>query len=360
MRHDYLVVGSGIFGAVFARQMMDAGRKVLVIDKADLAGNARSECIDGVEVHLHGPHIFHTNSQKIWQYVQRFAAFNHYRHQPKAFYRGKIYTLPFCLATCYELWGCLTPAEAQAELERQRVPVSNPRNLEEWALSQIGRDMYEKLVYGYTKKQWGREPSELPASIIRRLPVRMTFRSDYFDDRFQGIPIDGYTKLVEKIMEGIEFRPGEDFYDLADWRSIAKKLVFTGPIDEFYDFRFGELEYRSLRFETKVVDGDHQGIAIMNYTDFDVPYTRICDHKHFLLKESLSKSVITYEYPMSWERGKPRYYPIGDQRNNDLYQKYAALKEGDVIFGGRLGSYRYFDMDQTIGQALTIAENELK
>lgn len=358
MKYDYLIVGTGLFGAVFARQMVEAGRTVLLLEKEPtIGGNVKDSVIEGIQIHQHGPHIFHTNNYNIWCYVNKFAKFNHYQHRVKATFQNKIYTLPFNLATYYELWGVTTPQEAQQELERQRVQIKNPANLEEWALSHVGSDIYDKLIYGYTKKQWNREPRTLPASIIKRLPLRTTFDNNYFNDHYQGIPIDGYSKLVQNIIGDIPIR-FDDFFSLLDWKLIAQKLVFTGAIDQFYNFKFGPLEYRSLRFESQIVEGDFQGISQMNYTDENIPYTRIIEHKHFSYKEH-ARSVITYEYPDNWDVTKHPYYPVNDDGNNALYAKYKTIPHGDILFGGRLSTYRYMNMDETVGQALTSSKREL-
>lgn len=357
---DYLVIGAGLYGAVFARKMIEAGRKVLVLEqRSHLGGNVYTKLDNDIVLHFYGPHLFHTASKEIWDYVNRFAKFNHYQHRVKANYQGKIYSLPFNLMTYYQMWGCTSPAEARVELQKQIVPIPNPKNLEEWAISHVGTEIYDKLIYGYTKKQWARDPKELPASLIRRLPLRMTFDDNYFGDPYQGVPIDGYTPLVENILDGIDVKLGEDYFDLQDWRTIANKLVYSGPIDQFFGCELGPLEYRGLAFKNEVVEGDFQGIGQMNYTDTNVPWTRIVEHKHFRFQQS-KKSVITYEYPCTWTENP--YYPVNDHENNALYDRYRAManKLEDVIIGGRLGSYKYFDMDQTIAAALHAADKELK
>lgn len=358
--HDYLIVGTGLFGAVFGRKMHESGKKVLFAEKRnDVGGNIRTQTIEGIQVHLYGPHLFHTNNKEVWIFLNRFAEFNQYQHRPKAFYKGKIYSLPFNMNTFHQLWGVVTPQEAKEKIDSQRVKIDNPSNLEELVLSQVGSDIYETLIYGYTKKQWQREPRELPTSIIKRLPYRMTYDDRYFGDKYQGVPIHGYSRMVENILDGLEIKLRVDFKDI-NWRNYAKKLVFSGSIDEFFNYKFGTLEYRSLRFDTKIVDGNFQGASQINYTDFDVPYTRIVEHKHFsnILSE---KSVITHEYPEMWNGTNERYYPINDFKNEALYNLYKAesKKMGDVIFGGRLGTFKYFDMDQVCGQALTYAKREL-
>ena len=361
---DYMVVGAGLFGSVFAREMAEAGQKVLIIEKRNhIGGNVYTRDEHGVQVHVYGPHLFHTNNRDIWNYVNRFTDFNHYQHKVKAFHDGKIYSLPFNMMTYYQLWGCTTPAEAEVELEKQREIIPNPNNLEEWALCQVGRDIYDKLIYGYTKKQWQREPRDLPASIIKRLPLRMTWDENYFHDQFQGVPTKGFTHMVENILDhpNIKVKLNTEFDNhCGSWVCHAHKLIYSGAIDEYYDYQYGPLEYRSLRFESKVHDGNFQGCGQMNYTEGDVPWTRSIEHQHFAL-ELYKKSVVTLEYPQEWKPGKPRYYPISDKKNMTLYGKYKALakKEDQVIFGGRLGTYNYLDMHQVIGQALAIAKQEL-
>lgn len=361
--HDYLVIGSGLYGSVFARQMAEAGRSVLILEKQKtLGGNVHTEHVEGIEVHSHGPHIFHTNSPHVWKFVNRFTNFRQYQHKVKATYKGKIFSLPFNLMTYYQMWGVTTPQEAEEHLNRQKTHYDHhPRNLEEWALSQIGPDLYNTFVYGYTKKQWKRDPKDLPSSIIRRIPVRLTFEDNYYNDAYQGIPVKGYSHLIEQLIDGIEVRCNADFFDIGDWRRIARKLVYSGSIDEFYGNELGVLEYRGLRFENKILDGDFQGVSQMNYTDEAVPYTRIVEHQHFYQKGPYKKSVVSYEYPIEWEPGLTRYYPINDEKNNALYERYRAKVrlEADILVGGRLGSYRYYDMDQVIAQALHDAELEL-
>lgn len=360
--YDYLIVGCGLYGAVFGRKMADAGHKVLLIDKRHhFGGNVFTESLEDIQVHKYGPHIFHTNSKRVWEFVNEFTNFNNYRHAPKATFQGKIYSLPFNMNTFNQLWGVTTPEEAKRKIESQRVKIAHPSNLEEWALSEVGPDIYQTLIYGYTKKQWQRDPKELPASIIARLPVRFTFDDNYFNDHYQGIPTNGYSQIIENIIEPLDVRLGEDFKDISDWRKLAKKLVYSGPIDEFFDYKYGQLEYRSLRFEDKIVDGNFQGVAQMNYTDINVPWTRIVEHKHFMLRPDLPKSIITYEYSEEWTGKNTPYYPINDNKNNALYAKYRreAKREVDVIFGGRLASFKYMDMDTTIGQALSMSGREL-
>lgn len=361
--HDYLVVGCGLYGSVFARTMAERGSSVLLIDiRTELGGNIYSELLDDIEVHKYGPHIFHTNSDRVWKFVNRFAEFNHYRHCPKAYYKGKMYSLPFNMNTFHQLWGVITPDEAREKLAEQCVKIENPANLEEWVLSQAGPDIYEKLIYGYTKKQWQREPRELPAFIIKRLPFRFTYDDNYFDDKYQGIPIQGYSRMVENIVDhkNIELMLGTDFFEMEDWRTLARRLVYSGSIDELFDCKHGILEYRSLKFDTLVVDGNFQGTAQVNYTDESVAWTRIVEHKHFMMKPNLPKSAITFEYSKEWEEGENRYYPINDDWNNSVYEKYReeAKKQPDIIIGGRLSSFRYMNMDQVIAQALHDAFTE--
>jgi len=366
MKYDFLIIGSGLFGATFARIVTDAGYKVKILEARNhIGGNVFTEDVEGVTVHKYGPHLFHTGNEAIWKFVHRFSEFNDYHHKVKANYDGEILSLPFNMETYRQLWGCLTPAEAKVELDKRKVAIANPTNLEEWCLSQVGEEIYQKLVYGYTKKHWMRDPKQLPASIIRRLPLRMTYDDNYFNDRYQGIPVDGYTKLIENMIGDIPVKLNTDFFEddvRSSWKTIANKLVYSGPIDQYYDYKFGDLEYRSLEFKNTIHDGDVQGMGQMNYTSMSVPYTRVVEHKHFYFAASHLKSVVTHEYPVEWKRGLPRYYPINDQRNTELYNKYKheSQKEDDVIIGGRLGRYMYFDMDQTIGNAIHLAEREIK
>ncbi|MBQ6735778.1 MAG: UDP-galactopyranose mutase [Lachnospiraceae bacterium] len=363
--YDYLIVGAGPFGATFAHKAHSAGKKVLVIDKRDhVAGNMYTAETEGIQVHVYGAHIFHTPDREVWDYVRQFAEFNHFRLSPLANYRGKLYNLPFNMNTFYQMWGVKTPAEAFARLEEQRKEITGePRNLEEQAIRLVGRDIYETLIKGYTEKQWGRSCTELPAFIIRRLPVRPTFDNNYFNHPFQGIPVGGYTKLAENMLDGIEVRLRTDYLeDRAALDALVDKIVYTGPIDAFFDYRFGALEYRSLRFETETLDMDnYQGVATVNYTDAETPYTRIIEHKHFEFGAgNPEKTVITREYPREWKAGDEAYYPVNDEKNQALYEQYKTLadKEERVIFGGRLAEYRYYDMDQVIRAALDAAERE--
>lgn len=355
--YDFLIVGSGLFGSTFAQKANEAGYKCLIIDKRNHnAGNAYTENINGINVHKYGPHIFHTSDEKIWNYVNRFAKFNHYVNRPKVNYKGDLYSFPINLFTLYQLFGVRTPEEASKILEEVKIHSDSPKNLEEWILSQVGEEIYKKFIYGYTKKQWGRDPKELPSSIIRRLPIRLTFDDNYFNDIYQGIPIGGYTKMIENMQEGVEVRLGIDFFkNKEEFEKIAKTIIFTGAIDEFFEYQHGPLEYRSLRFETEELNlPDYQGNALVNYTDEEVPYTRICEHKHFEFGKGDS-TIITREYPDSWQPGKERYYPVNNLENNARYSEYKKLAENvfpKYVFGGRLAEYKYYDMHQVIGSAL--------
>ena len=359
---DYLIVGSGMFGAVFARRAAEAGQRVRLLDKRDhIAGNCYSEKIAGVEVHRYGPHIFHTDNERVWEFVNRFADFNHYRHHGRVRHGGRTLSFPINLLTLSQLWGVNTPAEAEQKLAEVRVPCENPKNLREWILSQVGEELYETFVRGYTTKQWGRDPAELPPSIIRRIPIRQTFDDRYFSDKFQGIPIGGYTRMFENMLDhhAIDVVLGVDYFEYADeLEASAAKVVYTGKIDEYFDYRFGELEYRSLRFENEVLSGDFQGAAIVNYTEAAVPYTRITEHKHFEFQQS-AQTVITREYPDQCDRTKVPYYPIRDAANSALYEQYrAAAQHIGLILGGRLATYQYYDMHQVVAQALTLADKQ--
>ncbi len=368
-KYDFLIVGAGLFGAVFARQMTDAGKTCLVIDKRDhIGGNVYTENICGINVHKYGAHIFHTDNKRVWDYMNSFAEFNRYTHSTIARYKDELYNLPFNMNTFHQLWGISTPDEARQIIEKQKKEAQledgkEPRNMAEAAIGLVGADIFEKLVKGYTSKQWGRPAEELPPFIIKRLPVRFTYDNNYFNDRYQGIPIGGYTAIIEKMLEGSTVRLSEDFFAARDeYAKMAKKIIFTGMIDEYYDHCYGPLEYRSLRFENKILDTENfQGNAVVNYTEYEVPYTRIIEHKHFEFMTG-GKTVITYEYPSTWKKGDEPYYPLNDERNNELYGRYKMLadKEENVIFGGRLGQYRYYDMHQVVDAALTAAEAELK
>ena len=356
--YDYLIVGAGLYGAVFAQKAMEAGKTCLVIEKRDhIAGNIYTEAVEGIQVHRYGAHIFHTNNDEVWNYVNRFATFNRYTNSPVANYKGEIYNMPFNMNTFNKMWGVITPAEAQAEIERQRAAhyVAEPKNLEEQAINLVGTDIYEKLVKHYTEKQWGRPCTELPAFIIKRLPVRFIYDNNYFNALYQGIPVGGYTAMVEKMLEGAEVRLGVDYLaDKAAWDAVAGKVVYTGPIDAYFGYKLGALAYRSVRFETETLDMEnYQGNAVVNYTDADTPYTRIIEHKHFEFGTQ-PKTVISREYSAEWKVGDEPYYPVNDEANGALYQQYKALAEGEekVLFGGRLGEYKYYDMDKVIEAAL--------
>ena len=364
MKYDYLIVGAGLFGAVFAQQAKQAGKTVLVIDKrSHLGGNVYTEEVEGIQVHRYGAHIFHTSDRKIWEYVQQFAVFNRYTNSPVARYKDEVYNLPFNMNTFYQMWGVRTPEEAKEKLKSQirEAAVCEPKNLEEQALSLVGKDIYEKLIRGYTEKQWGKRAKELPSFIIRRLPVRYTYDNNYFNDSYQGIPVGGYTRMVERMLDGVEIRLNTDYFQAREELDrLADRVVFTGMIDAYYGECYGKLDYRSLRFETEVMDTpNYQGNAVVNYTEYEVPYTRIIEHKHFEFGTQ-PKTVITREYPADWTGKEEPYYPINDERNNRLYEKYKALadQEDRVIFGGRLGMYRYYDMHQVIAEALESARKE--
>ena len=384
MEYDYLIVGSGLFGATFAHEAKTSGKSVLVIDKRpNIAGNVYTEDIEGIHVHRYGAHIFHTNDKEVWDYVNQFATFNRFTNSPVANYHGELYSLPFNMYTFNKMWGVVTPQEAAAKIEEQKkdyiakklqergLPADapfEPQNLEEQAISLIGTDIYEKLIKGYTEKQWGRPCTELPSFIIKRLPVRLTFDNNYFNALYQGIPVGGYTKMVEKMLDGIEVRLNEDYLkDREYWNQLAEKVIFTGPIDAYYDYRLGTLEYRSVRFETELLDiPNFQGNAAVNYTDRETPWTRIIEHKWFEFGKDadgndLPKTVVSREYSSEWKPGDEPYYPVNDGKNGSLYQKYKELadKESKVIFGGRLGEYKYYDMDKTIEVALNMAKLEL-
>ena len=366
-KYDYLIVGAGLFGAVFAHEAKAAGKSVLVIDKRpNIAGNVYTEQIEGIHVHKYGAHIFHTNNKEVWEYVNRFAIFNRFTNSPVANYHGELYSLPFNMYTFNRMWGVVTPQEAADRIEEQRkaAGITEPRNLEEQAISLIGTDIYEKLVKGYTEKQWGRPCTELPAFIIKRLPVRLTFDNNYFNALYQGIPVGGYTKMVGNMLDGIEVRLNCDYLDKrAEWNALADKVIYTGPIDAFFDFCYGALEYRSVRFETEVLDmPNFQGNAAVNYTDRETPWTRIIEHKWFEFGkdengQDLPRTVISREFSSEWKPGDEPYYPVNDAKNGGLYGRYRELadKEGKVVFGGRLGEYKYYDMDQVIASALEAA-----
>lgn len=367
--YSYLVVGAGLFGATFASLAKKAGKKVLVIDKRPhIAGNCHTENIEGINVHKYGAHIFHTSNKDVWNFVNSFIEFNRYTNSPIAKSKGRYYNLPFNMNTFNQMWGTATPEAAKAKIEEQRTEIlkllngREPTNLEEQALSLVGRDIFESLIKDYTEKQWGRKCSELPASIIKRIPVRYTFDNNYFNDLYQGIPCGGYTQLVAKMLEGVEVRLNTDFFERrSELECISEKIIYTGSIDEFFDYQFGFLDYRSLHFETEILTtGNFQGNAVVNYIDAEVPYTRIIEHKHFEFGQQ-AKTVITREYPQAWSLGKERYYPVNDKKNSVLYAKYKALakQQSKVIFGGRLAEYKYYDMDDVIEQAMAVAKQEL-
>jgi UDP-galactopyranose mutase len=362
--YDYLIVGAGLTGAVCARELTDGGKRCLVIDKrSHLAGNVYTEERDGICIHVYGAHIFHTHDRGIWSYVNRFAEFNNFINSPIANYHGTIYNLPFNMNTFRQMWGIATPQEARAIIDEQRREVTGePRNLEEQAISLVGRDLYERLVKGYTEKQWGRPCNELPAFIIKRLPVRFTYDNNYFNDRYQGIPVNGYTAFVEALLEGVEVRCGVDYYEQrSELEALARRTIFTGQIDEFYGYRFGALAWRSLRFETETLETNNfQGVAAVNYTDSQTPFTRIIEHKHFVFGTQ-TRTVISREYPLAWEQGHDAYYPVNDAKNQERYRQYLALAEQEpsTLFAGRLGTYRYYDMDDAIRAALTLTQKVL-
>ena len=367
MKYDYLIVGAGLFGATFAQIAAENNKKCLVIDKRPhIAGNIYTEEIDGVSVHKYGAHIFHTGKKNIWDYVNRFAEFNNFINSPMAKYKNEIYNLPFNMNTFSKLWNVFTPAEAKAKINKQRAEtgITDPKNLEEQALFLVGKDIYEKLIKGYTEKQWGTECRNLPAFIIKRLPLRFTYNNNYFNDKYQGIPSGGYTKFVSNLLSDIEVKLNTDYFDFIKQNpDIAHKTVYTGPIDEYFNYCYGELEYRSLRFETKTLDiDDYQGNAVVNYTEYDIPYTRIIEHKHFEPDcSNTEKTIVTKEFPLEWKQGFEPYYPMNNDLNNSIYSKYSTLAESkpDVIFGGRLGKYKYYDMDKVIEEALGEATKEM-
>ncbi|MCI8665267.1 MAG: UDP-galactopyranose mutase [Dorea sp.] len=375
MNYDYLIVGAGLFGAIFAYEANKAGKRVLVIDRRDhIGGNIYTKEVEKIQVHEYGAHIFHTSDKEVWDYVQQFAEFNRYTNSPVACYGDELYNLPFNMNTFSKMWGIKTPQEAKDIIDSQikEAGITEPKNLEEQAISLVGKDIYEKLVKGYTEKQWGKRATQLPSFIIRRLPVRFVYDNNYFNDKYQGIPMGGYTQMIAKMLEGIEVRLDTDFFaEREELRGQAKKIVFTGMIDAYYDYCYGELEYRSLSFETETLDMEnYQGNAVVNYTEYEIPYTRIIEHKHFEYGcqggygntgETNPKTVITREYPAAWVKGAEPYYPMNDEKNNALYEKYKALaeKEEGVIFGGRLGMYRYYDMHQVVAEALKCARENL-
>ncbi len=364
MEYDYLIVGAGLFGAVFAREMTDFGKKCLVIDKRNhIAGNIYCENVEGINVHKYGAHIFHTNDDEVWEYANRFAKFNDFINSPIANYKSEFYNLPFNMNTFHQLWGVNTAEEAKAKIESQikELNIGEPKNLEEQALKLVGKDVFEKLIKGYTEKQWGRQCKDLPAFIIKRIPLRFEYDNNYFIAKYQGIPIGGYTKMVDKMLEGIDVKVDTDYFDfIKNTKDTFNKIVFTGKIDEFFGYKYGKLEYRTVRFENETLDmEDYQGNAVINYTEYEIPYTRIIEHKHFEFTKC-PKTVISKEYPCEWKEGMEAYYPINDEKNGELYKKYNELASSrkDVIFGGRLGEYKYYDMDKVIARALEIVKEE--
>ena len=363
--YDFLIVGAGLFGAVFAQQAAERSKRCLVVERrSHVAGNVYTEPVEGIQVHRYGAHIFHTSNPELWAYVNRFAGFNRFTNAPIANYHGELYNLPFNMNTFYRMWGAVTPDQARAIIERQRrdAGIGEPRNLEEQAISLVGTDIYKKLVEGYTEKQWGRPCRELPAFIIKRLPVRFTFDNNYFSDPYQGIPIEGYTQMVERMLADADVRLETDYLERRDELSrLAERVLYTGPIDAYFGYRLGALAYRSVRFETQVLDTpNHQGCAVMNYTDRETPYTRVIEHKHFAFGRQ-EKTVVSREFSTEWKPGDEPYYPVNDEANGALYERYRELAAGekDVLFGGRLGEYRYYDMDKVIASALTLAKKVL-
>ena len=369
-KYDYIVVGAGLYGATFAREATDSGKKVLVLDKRfHIAGNAYTENVEGINVHKYGPHIFHTNIKAVWKYVNRFASFNRFTNSPVANYKGELYSLPFNMWTFNKIWGVITPKEAKIIIENQKqsAKITEPKNLEEQAISLVGKDVFEKLIRGYTEKQWGRKCRELPASIIKRLPVRFTFDNNYFNTLYQGIPIDGYTQMVKRMLENIDVQLNTDYLtDKMYFDKIADKIIYSGPIDAYFDYKLGALQYRSLRFESTVLDQPNfQGNAVVNYTDSETPWLRIVEHKWFTFgkdsrESDLKKTIITHEYSTEWTAGNEPYYPINDEKNCALYEDYKKLasREKKVVFGGRLGEYRYYDMDGVIVAALAMSKKQ--
>ena len=363
--YDYLIVGSGLYGSIFAYEAKKRGKGCLVVEKRDhIGGNIYTKEIEGIQVHQYGAHIFHTSNKEVWDYMQQFAEFNRYTNSPIAYYKGEIYNMPFNMNTFNRMWGVVTPKEAEEKIQEQikKYGVYTPKNLEEQAINLVGKDIYEKLVKGYTEKQWGRRATELPPEIIKRLPVRLTYDNNYFNDLYQGIPQGGYTQIIEKMLEDIEVRVNTDYLENKDeLDGLCGKVVYTGPVDAYFDYMYGELEYRSVRFETEILGEENfQGNAVVNYTEYEVPYTRIIEHKHFEFGKQ-PKTVISKEYSASWKRGDEPYYPVNDEKNNELYQKYAkeVEKQNKVIFGGRLGKYKYYDMHHVVDEALKGVKEEL-
>lgn len=364
--YDYLIVGSGLYGSIFAHEATKRGKTCLVIEKRDhIGGNIYTKNIEGINVHLYGAHIFHTSNKKVWDYMNNITEFNNYINSPIAIYNDELYNMPFNMNTFSKMWGVKTPSEAKAKIEEQvkKANISNPQNLEEQAISLVGGDIYEKLIKGYTEKQWGMRAIDLPSFIIKRLPLRFTYDNNYFNDKYQGIPTGGYTKIIEKLLDGIDVKNNTDFFEhREELERLSDKIIFTGMIDEYYNHKFGSLEYRSLRFEHKIINEEnYQGNAVLNYTDYDVPYTRIIEHKHFEFG-SQPKTVITKEYPINWHKGDEPYYPVNNDKNNTLYAKYKelAVKEKKVVFGGRLAEYKYYDMHQIVESVLKKVEEEFE
>jgi len=364
MIFDYLIVGSGFFGLTFARLVAELGKSVLVVDKRDhIGGNCYTEKIEGIDVHKYGPHVFHTNDLEVWRFVNRFSIFNNYQHRVKVNFKEKIYSFPINLMTLYQLWGVTTPEQAKCKLDSVKITSNNLDNIESWVLSQVGKDIYEIFIQGYTAKQWGKDPKVLPSFIIKRLPIRLNYNDNYFNDTYQGIPSDGYTSLFENMMDhkNIQINLNVDFFENKNYlMGLAKQVVYTGKIDEFYDYQFGRLEYRSLEFNSKIMNGTYQGCSIINYTDKEVPFTRVVEHKHFSQKNN-DKTVVTWETPKQYSQGVTPYYPVNDDKNNEVYSKYKKLSlDSNVIFGGRLGSYRYMDMHQVIASAMKMSSISIK
>lgn len=361
MKFDFLVVGAGFFGSTFARTVAEKGKKVLIVEKRNhIGGNCYTEKVEGINVHKYGAHIFHTNDEKTWQFVNRFSKFKDYKHKVKVNFKNRVYSFPINMMTLSQVWGTNSPKEAIKRIESIK-KLENPNNLEEYAISILGQELYEIFIEGYTKKQWNKHPKDLPSSIIKRLPVRFTYNEDYFNDKYQGVPEDGYTTIFEKMLDhpNIKLEIETDFFEnKKKLLSLAKKVVYSGKIDEFYDYKFGELEYRSLKFENKVLEGDHQGCSVMNYTDINVPFTRVLEHKHFENSNS-SKTVVTWEYPDNYDSTKIPFYPVNDKKNNETYERYKKIYCGEVIFGGRLGKYEYKDMNQIVASAIHTAEKVL-
>ena len=363
MKYDYLIVGSGLFGSIFANEVTKAGAKCLVIDKrSHIGGNCHTTNVDGIHVHDYGPHIFHTNNKPIWDYMNSIVPFNNFINRPKVKFKDRIYSFPINLMTLNQIWGVKTPEEAAKKLKEIKIKIDNPKNLEEWCLSQIGEELYQKFIYGYTRKQWNKHPNELPSFIIKRLPIRLNFDDNYYEDKYQGIPIGGYTQIFDILLKDIPVETGVDYLqDRSKLDSIANKVVYTGAIDEFFNYEYGTLEWRSLKFENERHNiPDYQGVAAMNYTEHEIPYTRICEHKHFEFGKQ-DFTIITKEYPQNWDKTKEKFYPLNDEKNNELYEKYKdKIDTTKYIFGGRLADYKYYDMHQVVGSALIRVKNEIE